>query len=144
MRTLSSHVQGLSLLVASMVTYSHAQDGYTYSRDGPCGALAAAHYTVPINASNESHDLRATQRKLRVTVTLPAQGATSLPESKINRAPPYPVIIFLNGFLVRLRCALSESGPSTDERQGCTAAPSVLLQQLCSPTCILGLRSCAV
>lgn len=104
MRTFSGHVQGLSLLVASMVTCANAQDGY--SEEGPCGALAAAHYTVPINGANESHDLRATQRKLRVTVTLPAHGATSLPESKINRAPPYPVIIFLNGFLVRLRCAL--------------------------------------
>ena len=119
MKTLSGHAQGLGLLLASMVTCSNAQTGYL--TDGPCGALPAAYYTVAVNSFNESADTRGSKTKLRVTVTLPAHSSGSLPESETTRSPPYPVIFFLNGFLVRKHAFESRRG-SLQRKFGCAAA----------------------
>lgn len=99
MRTLSGHLQGLSLLLASMAVSCNAESAQpTYMQDGPCGALPVAHYIVPLNHSEALTGSRVAGKKLRVTVTAPAHVASL--ESGIIREPPWPVIFFLNGFLV--------------------------------------------
>ena len=95
MRTPSGHFQSLSLLLAAM-TSPASRTGYPY--DGPCGVANAAHFTVWTDTTSDQTRAVATARYLQVTVTLPAQATPS--ESDLQRVPPWPVIFFLNGFLV--------------------------------------------
>lgn len=96
MRTSYGHVQSLSLLLAAMIAPAASRSGYPY--DGPCGAAKAAHYTVWTDAIPEQTSALAAGKELQVTVTLPAHATPS--KSDLQRLPPYPVIFFLNGFLV--------------------------------------------
>lgn len=82
--------------MASSVT----QTSYPYPKDGPCGVLPVAHYTVMVDVANAANETQA-QRKLSITVTLPAHGTDST-SWQISRTAPYPVIFFFNGFLVQL------------------------------------------
>ena len=99
MRTFVGHLRGLTLLLGSMATGVTTASDFPYSQDGPCGVLPGAVYTVFADCADARHP----QRKLRVTVTLPAHPSETI-SSQSNRTAPYPVVVFFNGFLVRI-CA---------------------------------------
>ncbi|KAA6429379.1 MAG: hypothetical protein FRX49_00773, partial [Trebouxia sp. A1-2] len=98
MRSFNGHLRGLSILLGSMAS-SVTQTSYPYLKDGPCGVSPVAHYTVMANVVNAANETQA-QRKLSITVTLPAHGTDST-SWQISRSPPYPVIFFFNGFLLK-------------------------------------------
>lgn len=86
--------------MASSVTLS-AQ--FPYLQDGPCGSLPGAHYTVLADVTNAASQSQA-QRKLSVTVTLPAHSihlSTDETSWEISRSAPYPVVFFFSGFLLK-------------------------------------------
>ena len=97
MRPFAGHVRGLTLLLGSMAAGLTEHDS-PYSGDGPCGVLPGVDYNVLADTLGS----RNSQRKLRVTVTLPAHPAEALSSlGQISRTSPHPVIFFFSGFLVR-------------------------------------------
>lgn len=104
MRTFTGHLRGLSMLLGSAVASSVTLSAYPYLQDGPCGSLPGAQYTVLANVTNAASQSQA-QRKLSVTVTLPAHSihlSANETSWEISRSAPYPVVFFFSGFLVRL------------------------------------------
>ncbi len=103
MRSITGHLRGLTLFLGSMTSSVKLSSDYPYLQDGPCGALPGAHYTVFADVVNATNDVQA-QRKLSVTVTIPAHSADPSSASwQISRTAPYPVIFFFNGFLVKIQ-----------------------------------------
>ena len=106
MRSFAGNLRGLTLLLGSMATGVTKSD-LPYSNDGPCGVQPGVDYSVLADVVGSRHS----QRKLRVTVTLPAHPAEALSSpGQINRTPPYPIVYFFNGFLVSDVSALCHSG----------------------------------
>lgn len=106
MRTFAGHVRGLTLLLGSMAA-GIAEPDCPYSNDGPCGVQPGVDYNVFANTLGS----RTSQRKLRVTVTLPAHPAeVKSSPGQISRTCPYPVVFFLSGFLVRNNMACCKWG----------------------------------
>ena len=138
MRSFAGNLRGLTLLLGSMATGITERD-LPYLNDGPCGFQPGVDYSVFADAAES----RNSQRKLRVTVTLPAQPAEALSSpGQTNRTPPYPIVYFLNGFLVSSVSALVTVASAV--LQGQDTFPAVetsLLQCICQPFGKLGLCS---